>query len=202
MVKQALCVNKDAYLANPTMANLLKLPSYLVGRDICDSKKPVDEVNLQLISYITIVSPDFRIFVYLRGKAGDESTLHDLFSVGVGGHVDELPLPSQTLRDALLETIYREIVEEIGVKPDRHRLEQLFDGSLCTLLHESLDPTNRVHLGVNFVYMMTDDEMASMGTYEVGVIEAPRFLSPKEIRVQEVKLEPWSNMVMEKLRAP
>lgn len=198
MGKQALCVNKAAYLANPTLENLLTLPSYLVDRDIADCKDPVDDVNLQLISYLTIINKGVKLFVYLRGKAGDESSLHNLYSVGVGGHVDEALKEGQTLREALLDTISREIKEEIGFTPNPDTIEFSFDSPIMTLIHEPLNPTNRVHLGINFVYIMNESEEAQL-TFEKHVIEQPRWLTIGDINELNLDLEPWSRMVVDKL---
>src|SRR4051794_3879207 len=42
----------------------------------------------QLIPYAILIRED-QVFAYRRGKAGGENRLHDLWSIGVGGHISK-----------------------------------------------------------------------------------------------------------------
>src|SRR5262245_38321577 len=52
------------------------------------SEAEQDKRYKQLIPYVLIFCQD-RILRYRRGKGGQETRLHGLYSVGVGGHISE-----------------------------------------------------------------------------------------------------------------
>ena len=52
------------------------------------SEAEQDKRYKQLIPYVLVVCND-KILRYRRGRAGQETRLHGLFSVGIGGHISE-----------------------------------------------------------------------------------------------------------------
>src|SRR5438477_12615443 len=52
------------------------------------SEAEQDRRYKQLIPYVLLVCQD-RILRYRRGKGGQETRLHGLFSVGIGGHISD-----------------------------------------------------------------------------------------------------------------
>src|SRR5580698_2532454 len=68
----------------------------------------------QLIPYALIICND-KILRYRRGKGGQETRLHGLFSVGVGGHISEEDNGLFSNRVGYEEGMRRELMEEIAV---------------------------------------------------------------------------------------
>src|SRR5215469_13101039 len=53
------------------------------------SEAELDKRYKQLIPYVLVIC-DGKILRYRRGKGGQETRLHGLFSVGVGGHISDV----------------------------------------------------------------------------------------------------------------
>src|SRR5712664_282614 len=79
-VFQGLSMEIEKYLPVITAASNL---TYLNR-----SEAEQDKRYKQLIPYILLICDD-KILRYRRGKGGQETRLHGLYSVGVGGHISE-----------------------------------------------------------------------------------------------------------------
>lgn len=203
-VKVALCVRTEdlpydyqmAYLklnhprVLPIDEGVFDVPTQLVDRAICET----NEAYKQLLPYIVVTNPEYKIFSYYRGGAGQEARLHGAISIGIGGHVDLLPQSggSVALYGILNAEAGRELFEEIGVPALDHDFD--FTGVI-------VDPTNavgRVHSGLLTRYHLTDFDMLIL---EEGMIEQGQFRSIYELRQPEIydRLENWSKAVVDHL---
>src|SRR5213593_910479 len=79
-VFQGLSLDVEKYLPVVTSS------SRLVYRNRSEAEQ--DKRYKQLIPYVLIIC-NGRILRYRRGKGGQETRLHGLYSVGVGGHISE-----------------------------------------------------------------------------------------------------------------
>src|SRR6266516_1031923 len=70
-----------------------------------------DKRYKQLIPYVLIIC-DGRILRYQRGRGGQETRLHGLYSVGIGGHISE---EDQELFSTYKEGMRRELMEEVDI---------------------------------------------------------------------------------------
>ena len=68
----------------------------------------------QLIPYVLILCND-RILRYRRGKGGQETRLHGLFSVGIGGHICEEDNSLFSRELGYREGMRRELMEEVEI---------------------------------------------------------------------------------------
>src|SRR5258708_30372768 len=68
----------------------------------------------QRIPYVLILCGD-RILRYRRGKGGQETRLHGLYSVGVGGHISEEDHGLFSNAFGYQEGMRRELMEEVAV---------------------------------------------------------------------------------------
>lgn len=204
MTKFALCINRTSAPTEvqsaqcpallPTSRDFFyALPTVLLDRALCET----DESKLQLLPYITIVSPDNTIFVYRRGEGGGEQRLHNNLSIGVGGHVDSSP-PRKTGPgyDPLLEHLQieaaREIDEELAINVHPKDLE---------FTHYIVDPTNpvgRVHLGLLGSYSLNQQQVEVI-QLEANNIEDGQFVDLAYLTEVDVynQLEPWSKLVVD-----
>src|SRR2546430_336177 len=77
---QGLSLEVDKYL--PVVTS----PSHLVYLNRSQAEQ--DKRYKQLIPYVLIIS-NGRILRYRRGRGGEETRLHGLYSVGIGGHISD-----------------------------------------------------------------------------------------------------------------
>src|SRR6266699_1925354 len=106
-VFQGLSLEVQKYLPVVTSS------SRLVYRNRSDAEH--DQRYKQLIPYVLVIRND-RILRYRRGRGGQETRLHGLYSVGIGGHIsdEDHGLFSNDLgyRDGMR----RELMEEVAVE--------------------------------------------------------------------------------------
>src|SRR6476646_11333873 len=79
-VFQGLSLEVDKYLPVVTSSSRL----VYLNR----SEAELDKRYKQLIPYVLLIC-NGRILRYRRGKGGQESRLHGLYSVGIGGHISD-----------------------------------------------------------------------------------------------------------------
>src|SRR5580700_5965060 len=106
-VFQGLSLEVEKYLP------ILTASSHLVYLNRSEAEQ--DKRFKQLIPYVLLICRD-KILRYRRGKGGQETRLHGLYSVGVGGHISEedngLFSSSQL---GYTEAMRRELMEEVAI---------------------------------------------------------------------------------------
>ncbi|PWU09212.1 MAG: hypothetical protein C5B50_27810 [Verrucomicrobia bacterium] len=142
----------------------------------------------QLIPYVLLISND-KILRYRRGKGGQETRLHGLYSVGVGGHIadEDHGLFSKDLgyRDAMR----RELAEEVAV-------EQTQETAVAVINDDSTD-VGQVHFGVVHVMHLSNEQVAG---HRSGLV-SPEFVPIKEAVKDAARYESWSRFCLENLDA-
>lgn len=137
----------------------------------------------QLVVYVTVINRDKEILVYPR--TGSEERLHQLYSIGIGGHVDAkdgIDAHMNLYYDGCItDTLVREVKEEINVNT---RPEHYLFGGIIKLSKTDVD---RVHLGFHFL-LFVDNAAISR---EIREFE---YVSP--VKLAEYKLESWSSCVI------
>ena len=115
-----------------------------------------DTSTVQIIPYVIIRNNKGQLLSYPR--SGTERRLHNLFSIGFGGHIDfEDSIPEnepydETFEKTLLANISRELEEELYLKIfDSRKLEML------GFLYDGTNSVGKVHFGLVHVYNVTDD---------------------------------------------
>lgn len=137
----------------------------------------------QVIPYL-VVRDGPRYFLMQRTRGGAEVRLHDLWSIGVGGHVN----PGD---GGVMGGLQREWSEEIvaSFEPDPR---------LFGLLNDDTTEVGRVHLGVVF--------LAEAGGRPLAIRETTKlsgaFASAGDVRAVSDRLETWSQLVFEQLDDP
>lgn len=154
--------------------------------------KPRAEAELnrnwvQPVCYILVVCGD-RLLRYQRGKRGEESRLHNLYSIGIGGHINDKD-------GGYMNGLCREIGEELrlGVTiPNTKPVACLKD-----------DTTNVgcVHLGFVHVLRVGSEEVAA----NCASIVKPQFIPIAEIASHAVDVpdqyESWSQICLQNINA-
>ena len=197
-------VSNDGKFSKDSEKGFFDLPSVLADRHWCET----EPFYVQLIPYITFYrkneeTKEIEIFSYTRGKAGNENRLHDKISVGVGGHIEELPnSPEQNLRDVLFNATLREIEEELGEQalPDEIGLVIWSALSKAVIYLDTRTPTEAVHLGV----FLNIEANFKDWTPEQGVLVDSGWRELPLLRQQladgSVNIEPWSKVVLDNFR--
>lgn len=147
----------------------------------------------QLIPYV-IVRQGGKYLTYQRSTAGGESRLHNLYSMGIGGHVDAIDAVYDNkgvfqLQETLATGMYRELDEEMGLaKTD-------FTG-MTTIGYLALDTNlvSQVHMGIVLVAELKPDVEVSSREDAINFIG---FLPPAQLA--ELNLESWSAIVVAEL---
>lgn len=176
MGKLALCIPRNQF-ALP----FDQWSPQLIDRDICET----DLNFLQVIPYVVALDEESnRVFMYMRGQAGGEDKLKSKWSIGLGGHIDELPKEGETMLDLIAREAARELEEEVGlvIDPAECELYQtafLSGGKLdCVYLPHSDNTADHVHLGVIIVQTVNG---ADLNKHEEGVIEKGTWVTPEEL---------------------
>ena len=138
----------------------------------------------QLIPYAILKRGD-EVFAYRRGKAGGENRLHDLWSIGVGGHI------SRNDGDAGVKAyeagFLRELDEEVAIVGDYHH-------RIVGLLYDPRTPVGSVHAGVVHLVETSGDVVGRDPSLVDG-----GFKPLAEIARDFDRLETWSQFVIEPL---
>ncbi len=150
--------------------------------------EPRAEVELdpgwkQVIPYL-VVRDGARYFLMQRTRAGADARLHDLWSIGVGGHVN----PGD---DGLLGGLRREWIEEIAADFEP-------EPRLVGLLNDDTTEVGRVHLGVVFEADAAGRAVAIRETSKLS----GAFASAAAVRAVADRLETWSQLIFDRLDGP
>src|SRR2546422_8861648 len=93
----------------------------------------------QLIPYVLVIC-DGKILRYRRGRGGQETRLHGLYSVGVGGHISEEDHGLFSTCLGYHEGMRRELMEEIAIDEGK-------EAAVAVINDDSTD-VGYVHFGV------------------------------------------------------
>ncbi len=140
----------------------------------------------QLIPYVLIFCQG-RILRYRRGKGGQETRLHGLYSVGIGGHISDEDHGLFSSHVGYQEGMRREILEEVAV-------EQAKDAAVALINDDSTD-VGRVHFGVVHVMHVASETVARGRS---GIV-APEFIPVADAVRDPAAYESWSQFCLEKL---
>ena len=140
----------------------------------------------QIIPYVTICRND-QILMIRRKKKQNEARLHDLYSIGQGGHINPLrELQGKALIQAELQ---RELLEEIALAPDQY---VLVPGGI---INDDLTEVGSVHLGLWYTAETSSEEFR---TNEPDKIEGS-WVHRREVLEKYATLETWSQIVADSL---
>jgi predicted NUDIX family phosphoesterase len=147
-----------------------------------------DKRYKQLIPYVLILCHD-RILRYRRGKGGQETRLHGLYSVGVGGHISEEDNGLFSNRLGYHEGMRRELMEEVAIG-------EANDAAVAVINDDSTE-VGFVHFGVVHVMHVASEEIVGRRS---GIL-APEFVPIAEAVKDLSAYESWSRFCLEHLDA-
>lgn len=177
-VFQGLSLEVEKYLPVVTSA------SRLVYLNRSDAEQ--DKRYKQLIPYVLLICKD-KILRYRRGKGGQETRLHGLYSVGVGGHISEEDHGLFSSNRGYQEGMRRELMEEVAI-------DAVNEPAVAAINDDSTE-VGQVHFGVVHVVRVSDENVASRRSGIAG----PEFIPIADAVKDPSGYESWSRFCLEHL---
>ncbi len=140
----------------------------------------------QLIPYVLVICQD-KILRYRRGKGGQETRLHGMYSVGVGGHISEEDHGLFSNRLGYHEGMRRELMEEVAVA-------EVKDAAVAVINDDSTE-VGYVHFGVVHVMHVANEAIVGRRS---GIV-APEFIPLADALKDLSAYESWSRFCLEHL---
>src|SRR5437899_1788320 len=129
---------------------VLTASSHLVYRNRSEAEH--DRSYKQLIPYVLLICKE-RLLRYRRGRGGEETRLHGLYSVGIGGHISEEDHGLFSKGIGYQEGMMREVREEVAI-------EQVKEAAVAVINDDSTE-VGYVHFGI--VHLMRVANQAADG---------------------------------------
>jgi predicted NUDIX family phosphoesterase len=150
------------------------------------SEAELDKNYKQLIPYILLLCGD-KILRYRRGKGGQETRLHGLYSVGVGGHISEEDHGLFSKDRGYEEGMRRELMEEVGLEAG--------NAPAVAAINDDSTEVGQVHFGVVHIVRVSDENVAS----HCRGINSPEFIPLADAVKDPSGYESWSRFCLENL---
>lgn len=145
-----------------------------------------DPTYKQLISYCLLENENGEILVYERLSGGGESRLHGQSSIGVGGHMNDVP-GADSINEVLRINAQRELEEEVGLaSKDSQNMEYI------GFINDDNNEVGKVHMGIVFKITVNshDIEAKETDTLRIKWIEQGRIESYDDF-------ETWSALILQ-----
>jgi len=150
------------------------------------SEAEQDKRFKQLIPYVLIICKD-RILRYRRGKGGEETRLHGLYSVGIGGHISDEDHGLFSASAGYHDGMRREVREEVEV-------DELSEKNVAVINDDSTE-VGQVHFGVVHIMQVANEKIAGRRS---GIV-SPEFIPIADAVKNASSYESWSRFCIEKL---
>jgi len=139
----------------------------------------------QIIPYIILQTSDFEKTAIYNRK-GNEQRLHNLCSIGIGGHIN--PVDMKTQNDAFKQILITGMERELNEELDQRSEDDL--PHFIGVISEDITDVGKVHLGAVFRILTTVPEKFSPG------LELFQFAWEKTKNLEQLNLELWSTMAL------
>jgi predicted NUDIX family phosphoesterase len=146
-----------------------------------------DPAYQQIIPYVVFRHGD-RYFLTRRLRASTEKRLRQLYSLGVGGHINPGDLEQG---DPIMDGLRREFEEEVVYSGS-------IEATLLGLINDDSSPVSKVHLALAFLVEGSSPEITIRETNKL----AGELLTLEEMRMYYLEMESWSQIVYDELSRP
>jgi predicted NUDIX family phosphoesterase len=150
------------------------------------SEAEQDKRYKQLIPYALMICNN-KILRYRRGKGGQETRLHGLYSVGVGGHISEEDHGLFSSGPGYHDAMRRELKEEVAM--------DIVEEAPVAVINDDSTDVGWVHFGVVHIVQVADEKIANRCNGIVG----PEFIPIREAMKNPGNYESWSRFCLENL---
>jgi len=179
-VFQGISLEVDKYLPVVTSA------THLVYLNRSDAE--LDKRYKQLIPYVLLLCGD-KILRYRRGKGGQETRLHGLYSVGIGGHISEEDHGLFSSDRGYQEGMRRELMEEVAI-------DAANEPAVAAINDDSTE-VGYVHFGVVHIVRVSGENVVGGRSGIVG----PEFIPIVDAVKDPSGYESWSRFCLEHLNS-
>jgi len=156
--------------------------NFFIERNIAESNQSYK----QIIPYIVLRFQN-SLFTFKRGISSNEKRLVGLYSVGLGGHIEETD--QKTLNEnTYLRAIKREIDEEVKIRTT-------YSEHILALINDDSNFVGKVHFGIMHIWDLKEPNVIS----RAPEIAEGAFCSIFELGKIRKKLEKWSQIALEVL---
>jgi predicted NUDIX family phosphoesterase len=177
-VFQGLSLQVEKYLP------IVTATSHLVYLNRSDAEQ--DKRYKQLIPYVLLICKD-KILRYQRGKKGQETRLHGLYSVGIGGHISEEDHGLFSNDRGYQEGMKRELMEEVAIDAGNE--------PAVAAINDDSTEVGQVHFGIVHIVRVPDENVASGRSGIAG----PEFIPVADAVKDASGYESWSRFCLEHL---
>lgn len=207
-----LCFEKDIIddslleSGNPNVRHLVESIISIPGlsKFVRRGDAETDTTMLQPIPYCLIMCTSTkRVLSYKRSKKGGEARLHDMYSVGFGGHVNaddafnylqhhvnhHLLAPIEGYRELINSSLCRELFEELEIREDIGTRTE----PLPMYIYDSSTEVSSVHFGLPYICLIDDE--SSVKQKEDAVVEL-EWLDVTKDSIEKLNFESWSKIVL------
>ena len=183
------CVFHDAPLWDQILNELEIIPS---------SEAENDFTRKQLVAYIVIRTGD-QILTYRRTPKTDEQRLKELYSIGIGGHVNvedrsqfslfstDSGFNMEFIRDAAWREINEEIVMDSRV---------MDEPKIIGFINDDSNEVGKVHFGIVWELEIEQAEVSAKGTRGLGDLQ---FNTLPHLQANRDQFESWSQLLIDYL---
>jgi predicted NUDIX family phosphoesterase len=175
---QGLSLEVEKYL--PVVTS----PSQLVYLNRTDAEQ--DRRHKQLIPYVLLIC-NGKILRYRRGRGGQETRLHGLYSVGVGGHISDTDDGLFSKDVGYRDGMRRELKEEVAV--------EAVDEAAVAVINDDSTDVGYVHFGVVHIMHVANEKAVGGRSGIVG----PEFIPVGDAVKNASSYESWSCFCLEHL---
>lgn len=144
----------------------------------------------QLIPYTILRHADL-VFAYKRGKKSTEERLRSLWSIGIGGHINDRCMQGESMWGVLADSMWRELYEEVDIQCGGNP-------SITGLINDDSNDVGRVHLGIVMQLLL---EKPQVEAREDGISES-RFMTITEAHNLKDQFETWSQLCLDAIYKP
>lgn len=137
----------------------------------------------QIIPYLVVRSAGQYMLLH-RTRGGGEARLHDLYSIGVGGHISRADVAGDA--DVIAAGLRRELEEELSLAGD-------WSARLVGVLNDDENAVGRVHFGLVHLVDVRSGHLAIRETDRLTGTLA----GAAEIRSVYPQMETWSQLVVD-----
>ncbi len=155
----ALCIDRSE-IPSPWLQDNLALPLTEAELNVFEQSRyrfvrrreiEYDFSIKQVIPYVIVLDWENNILIYRR--RGTETRLHNLWSLGIGGHINDTDRVPSNFKATLFSGMKRECFEELGTEVD--------DFSLIGIINEEQTDVGHSHIGIVFRTQIAHDLPAS-----------------------------------------
>lgn len=150
------------------------------------SEAELDKRYKQLIPYVLLICKG-KILRYKRGRGGQETRLHGLYSVGIGGHISEEDSGLFSKDRGYHDSMRRELMEEVAI-------DEAKDAAVAVINDDSTE-VGWVHFGVVHLVHVPNENVAG---HRSG-IAGPEFVAMADAVKDSSGYESWSRFCLEHL---